>query len=290
MGMNEQQPVIKTMPANGLEFGYFEAGEGPLVLCLHGFPDTPHSFLPLLDELAAAGFHAVAPFMRGYAPTSLAPRGDYDLLALGRDVLALIEHFGADRASLVGHDWGALAAYVAAVYRPDRVRRLVAVSMPHPRRLLLRPDRRQLWRLRHGLRLMLPRWAESHLPRDDFAGLDRLVHAWSPEWSFSPGDLAQAKAALANRARLEAALAYFRAIPRLLLMPDAWKVLTSAIAVPTRIVYGTASGRIAPAMFVGQEHLFAAGLELLPVAGAGHFVHREQPKIFNQAVKEFLKP
>src|SRR5687768_2249913 len=83
----------KTIEAGGLTFGYLEAGEGPLVLCLHGFPDTAHTFDDLLPRLARAGYHAVAPFMRGYAPTSVPVDGDYSELRLGEDAIALIDAF-----------------------------------------------------------------------------------------------------------------------------------------------------------------------------------------------------
>ena len=85
--------------ARGLDFHCLEAGEGPLVLCLHGFPDTARSFRHQLPVLAAAGFRAVAPYMRGYAPTDLAPDARYQTAALGLDAVALIEALGATTRS-----------------------------------------------------------------------------------------------------------------------------------------------------------------------------------------------
>ncbi|MES4793201.1 MAG: alpha/beta hydrolase, partial [Chloroflexota bacterium] len=103
------------MTANGVEFAYLTAGDGPLALLLHGFPDTAHTWRHLLPELAAAGFRVVAPWMRGYAPSSLAPDDCYQSGALGADAIALHEALGGDTdAVLVGHDWGAVAAYAAA--------------------------------------------------------------------------------------------------------------------------------------------------------------------------------
>ena len=99
----------KTITANGLEFAYFEEGpaDGPLALCLHGFPDSAHTWRYLLPELAGAGFHAVAPFLRGYAPTQLPADGHYQLGALVRDANGLHEAFGGGAdAVIVGHDWG----------------------------------------------------------------------------------------------------------------------------------------------------------------------------------------
>ena len=93
------------LEANGLTFHYLEAGQGPLVLCLHGFPDNAHTYDALLPVLAGAGFHAVAPFMRGYAPTSPAPDERYQAVLLAQDAVALLAALGGGRGFLVGHDW-----------------------------------------------------------------------------------------------------------------------------------------------------------------------------------------
>src|SRR3954451_482469 len=99
-----------SISSNGLTVGYLEDGppDGPLALCLHGFPDSAWSWRYLLPALAGAGFHAVAPFLRGYAPTALAPDGRYQTGALVSDAIALHGALGGDeRAVLIGHDWGA---------------------------------------------------------------------------------------------------------------------------------------------------------------------------------------
>src|SRR3954469_14203928 len=94
----------------GVDLAYLEAGEGPLALCLHGFPDTAHTWRHLLPELAGAGFRAVAPFLRGYAPTEVPADGRYQTGALAADAIALHEALGGGSdAVIVGHDWGAMA-------------------------------------------------------------------------------------------------------------------------------------------------------------------------------------
>src|SRR5947209_19249834 len=108
---------MPTVKANGVGFEYLEDGppDGPLALCLHGLPDTARTWRHLLPELAAAGFHAVAPWMRGYAPTEVPADGRYQTGALVADAIALHDGLGGDgRAALIGHDWGAIAAYGAA--------------------------------------------------------------------------------------------------------------------------------------------------------------------------------
>ena len=101
------------------------------MLCLHGFPDHARSFRHQLPVLAEAGFRAVAPFMRGYAPSEIPRAGPYQSAALAEDALALIEALGHDRAMIFGHLLGAVAAYGAAILAPERVTRLVTVAVPH---------------------------------------------------------------------------------------------------------------------------------------------------------------
>lgn len=278
----------KTIAANGLEFAYLEAGKGPLVLCMHGFPETPHGFQPLLEGLAEAGFHAVAPFMRGYAPSGLAPDGDYSIPALARDVIALIEHFGADKAYLVGHGWGGLAVLMASILRPDRVRRVVSVSAPHPRRMLLRASLAQWRRLGYLLPMQVPVWARKHLVRDKFRWVEELAGRWSPSARLPEEMFAAFRESVADRAHLNAVIAYHRAIPRSLIDPGFWRMTLHPVTVPTRIIHGMDDGCTGPEVFRDQESLFAAGLDIQALPGVGHFPHRESSGEFIELVREFL--
>ncbi|BBX45010.1 hypothetical protein GCM10009641_23980 [Mycobacterium cookii] len=100
---------IRFVAANGLDFAYLEDGSGPLVLMLHGFPDTAHTWDDLRPRIAAKGYRAVSPYTRGYHPTAI-PDRDADQETLAHDILALIDALGADQAIVIGHDWGAAAA------------------------------------------------------------------------------------------------------------------------------------------------------------------------------------
>src|SRR5215467_6620098 len=124
-------PRPASVRANGLEFGLLETGSGPLALCLHGFPDSAHTWRHLLPALAGAGYRAVAPFMRGYAPTAVPKDGAFQVGALASDANALHEALGGDESAvLIGHDWGAGAAYSAAAYAPGRWRKVVTMAVP----------------------------------------------------------------------------------------------------------------------------------------------------------------
>ncbi len=109
--------------ANGLRFHYQEIGEGPLALCLHGFPDSPYTYRYLLPELAEAGYRAVTPFSRGFAPTELpADRHHIHTSTMVADAVALPEALDGDGdAVLIAHDWGAVAAWGAVGVEPERL-------------------------------------------------------------------------------------------------------------------------------------------------------------------------
>ena len=121
--------ALHFVDANGLKFAYLEEGTGPLVLMLHGFPDTAHTWDDLRSRIAAKGYRAVSPFMRGYHPTAI-PDRDADQETLARDALALVDALGASEAVVIGHDWGASAAYGAAALGPEQVNETVRPRHP----------------------------------------------------------------------------------------------------------------------------------------------------------------
>ena len=113
--------------------------DGPLALCLHGYPDTARTWRHLGPELAAQGWRVVAPYTRGYAPTELAPDRGYGVGALARDALALRGALAGDEpAALIGHDWGAVTAYLAGSYAPGAFRKIVTMAVA-PGPVLLAP-------------------------------------------------------------------------------------------------------------------------------------------------------
>lgn len=280
--------MVRQVRANGIEFAYLEAGSGPLVLCLHGFPDTAWSFAPVLERLAAAGYRAVAPFMRGYAPSGLAADGDYRATTLARDAVALVEALGEPRAFLVGHDWGAVAAYLAAAQAPDRFRGVVTAAIPHLRRFLFWPTARQVARSRYMALFQLRGIPERRIVADDFAWLRALIRTWSPGWTFGEQDFAPLKQSFSDPQRLRAALAYYRALPGVLAEHASWPLLFQPLQVPVRVICGAQDGCIGREMFEGQARHFAAGYELIEFPGAGHFMQCEQPEDFSRAVIEFI--
>ncbi len=169
-----------SVKANDINIHYLEMGEGPLALCLHGFPDHAYSFRHLLPELAKAGFRGVAPFMRGYAPTEAPRDGRYQTALLSQDVLALIDALGFEQACLIGNDWGATAVSGAAVLGPEKVTKLVTIASGRADEEL-RMDFHFLKGTWHAYYFQLPS-AEATLAHHDFAFIEAWWRDSSPEW------------------------------------------------------------------------------------------------------------
>jgi pimeloyl-ACP methyl ester carboxylesterase len=122
----------RTIETQGIDLEVWEQGEGPLVLLLHGFPESAHSWRHQMAALAAAGYHAVAPNQRGYAHSDRPEAIEaYDLVTLAGDAVGVLDAFGAEQAVVVGHDWGAPVAWHTALLHPERVRGVVGLSVPH---------------------------------------------------------------------------------------------------------------------------------------------------------------
>src|ERR1700712_5008320 len=125
---------------NGIRMHVAEQGSGPLVLLCHGFPESWYSWRHQIDALADAGFHVVAPDMRGYGQTEAPEAIDqYTLLHLIGDMVGLLDALGEETAVIVGHDWGAPVAWHAALLRPDRFRAVIGLSVPYRPRGKVRP-------------------------------------------------------------------------------------------------------------------------------------------------------
>lgn len=299
IGAEREQGMITVLRrgrvrANGVRFAFLEAGEGDeLALLFHGFPDEAGSMKGLVEALAGAGFRAVAPFMRGYDPTGLAPERAYDPLTLGGDALALIEALGADRAVLVGHDWGAVAAYIAAALDPERLVALVAMAVPPPSTLLRGLPRHpgQLRRSWYMGAFQLP-LAPVMIRATDMALLWRLWRQWSPGWEPPARRLEAVERALRPPGSLEAAIDYYHQLRPGRLGIAEWlrglALLSRPLEVPALLLAGERDGCIGIELFDGAEEAFTSSCRLERVAGAGHFLHLERPEIVEPAVLEFL--
>lgn len=260
--------------ANGLTFEYRHAGDSndPLALCLHGFPDDAGTFEPLLERLAEAGHYAVAPYMRGYGPTDRAPDGDYSAVALGRDALALVDELdGTGEATLVGHDWGAAACYVAAAVDPTAFGALATLAVPPNFAHRFREHPRQWLRSWYMAVFQFP-GTEGFLRMADYALVEFLWSTWSPGWEYPEARIEAVKETLRSPGTPTAALEYYRQSPPFRTGGSPAQFDTSAL-----VLYGADDGCIDPALFAGADEAFAGDCRVVRVRDAGHFLHREQP-------------
>lgn len=277
---------VRTIRANGLEFGYLSAGpqDGPLALCLHGFPDSPHTWRHLLPALADAGYRAVAPFMRGYAPTSVPSDGAYQTGALAADANALHEALGGDSdAVIIGHDWGAAATYGATGSAPDRWRRAVTMSVPPINALLTGFFAYEQLKRSFYIFLFQTPLAEAAFNDAFIAGLWR-------DWS--PGhheDIGHVMAALGSPENASAAIGYYRAMldpSRHLSAYAAEQTATAAIGtVPTLYLHGSDDGCLGAELIDDSltSHL-PPGSRAEIIQKAGHFLQVERPDQVNPAI------
>ena len=275
-----QQESVK---ANGLSFGALTCGDsGPLALCLHGFPDSAHTYRHLLPELAAAGFRAVAPWSRGYAPTDIPDEGDFSLSALASDANALHDAYDGDGdAVLIGHDWGAMTSYVAAGVEPDRWRRLVTMAVPPPKTasgafLNYRQLKRSfyIFLFQTGLAPVVG--------MDDLAFIDGLWSDWSPGYDASV-DLPEVKNSLRNQDNLMAAIGYYRAM-----FDPHGTPSTSAHDQPTLYLHGDNDGAFGVEGVAGAQEELPTGSRVEIVPGTGHFLHLEKPAEVNRQILEWI--
>lgn len=283
-----------TITANGIDFAYLEAGvpDGPLALCLHGFPDSAWTWRHLLPRLADAGYRAVAPFMRGYSPTSLAPGHHYQTGALAADAIALHHALGAGPdAVIIGHDWGAMATYGAAAHAPGLWRRVVTAAVPPAGALgagFFNFD--QLKRSWYTFFFQSP-LAEMVVGADDLAFIDRLWADWSPGYRANE-DLELLKPCLRDPAHLEAAIGYYRAMfdPGLAVPEFAAEQTATGAPTPqpTLYLHGANDGCMGVGVADHSTEFLGAGSRMEIVADSGHFLHVEQPGVVNALILDFL--
>jgi pimeloyl-ACP methyl ester carboxylesterase len=265
----------------------------PLALCLHGFPDSAHGWRHLLPALAEAGYHAVAPFQRGYAPTAVPADGRYQSGVLGVDANALHEALGGGAdAVIIGHDWGASGTHAAAVLAPERWAKVVSMAVPPGPALgiafvtnLAQVQRSwYMFFFQHGL-------SDLVVAANDLAFIDLLWSQWSPGYE-AAADVANVKNALRDPANLTAALGYYRATlgdgfkdPAL----DEAQAAGSAWATqPHLYLHGRNDGCIGAEVAELSASMAPPNVTVEIVDDAGHFLQLEQPAVVNARVLAFL--
>ena len=286
-------PELLTFQNGLLAFSAQAMGDGPIVLCLHGFPDNAGSFRHQLPVLAEAGYRAVSLTLRGYEPRSIPTDGDYTIETVATDILAVIDSLNAGPVHLIGHDWGAAVAYVAAAAAPERFRSLTVMAVPHAGRFA-----REGLRIPKQLRLSwymgffnIPWLSDWVVSRHDYRFIRWLWRDWSPSWQPEPGVLEGVISTLSQPGVRSAALGYYRAALSIKALLVSVEEAHYSVPVPTLALSGERDGCIASDVFeelmVAQD--FPQGLTFSRIPQAGHFLHQEQPGRVNRKIVDWLK-
>ncbi len=276
-----------------LTFSAQAMGDGPIVLCLHGFPDNAGSFRHQLPALAEAGYRAISLTLRGYEPGAIPADCDYTMETTATDILAVIESLDTGPVHLIGHDWGAAVAYVATSAAPERFKSLTVMAVPHAGRFA-----REGLRIPKQLRLSwymgffnIPWLSDWVVQRQDYAFIRKLWRDWSPGWQPEPGVLDSVIQTLSQPGVRSAALGYYRAALSIKALLVSAEEAHYPVPVPTLALSGERDGCIASEVFeqlmVAQD--FPKGLTFSRIAEAGHFLHQEQPEQVNREILDWLK-
>lgn len=312
----------RSIAANGITLRIVEQGRGPLVLLCHGWPELAHSWRHQIPALAAAGYHAVAPDMRGYGGSSVPHEvGAYAITDLVGDMVALVAALGATRACIVGHDWGANVAWSAALMRPDLFAAVAAMSVPHrprnpaaPPLALLKaagledfywfyfnregvPEAEFERDVAQAMRKVLvggsgdaPKPGSLSLTVPQGAGfLDRMPDPDSlPAW-LTEADI-EVFAAAFRRNGLRGPFNWYRNIDRNWALLAPWQ--GAQVQPPALFVAGTRDGVIASPMGRKALDTLADSVprlrDKLLIEGAGHWIQQERPAAVNAALLRFL--
>jgi pimeloyl-ACP methyl ester carboxylesterase len=283
----------RAVSAGGTRFHVVEAGTGPLVLFLHGFPQFWWTWRRQLRSVTDVGYRAAAVDLRGYGGSDKPPRG-YDLVTLAGDVAGLVRALGEANAIVVGHALGGLLAWTMGACHPKVVQRLVAVSAPHPLRLraaVLSAAGRQAWALRHVLGFQVPVWPERRLVRDDAQFVGELLRSWSgADWPDEQTERVY-RQAIQIPGVAHCSMECYRWLIRSLPRPDGIRyarLMRGRIQVPTLQLHGAVDPWVLPRSAQGSSRYVEPPYRWKLIEGAGHFPHEERPHRFDAALIGWL--
>jgi pimeloyl-ACP methyl ester carboxylesterase len=281
------------LPAVSLRALTWGPEDGPLAVLLHGFPDTAHTWRHLGPDLAADGWRVVAPFTRGYAPSSVPRDGSVHVAALVDDAVRLHERLGGgEDAVLIGHDWGAITANALAAHEDNPYARSVALAVPpftairRPGALRVLPRQlRNSWYIAFNQLPVLPERNAERLVR-------RLWADWSPAYD-AAADLPAFLEAIAEPEHRRAVIGYYRALarpfPRLPVPYRRWAGAELRLPrTPTLFLHGAQDACLDARLAALAGPALPPGSAFGLIEGAGHFLHLERPDEVGRRIREFL--
>lgn len=277
-----------TLPGDGVTLHAVAAGpaNGPLVVLLHGFPEFWYGWRHQLGPLAAAGFRVVAPDQRGYARSDKPPHvRDYTIDRLARDVVAVLDALGAERAAVVGHDWGGGVAWWLGLHHPERLGCLAVLNCPHPTamRAALEGDVGQLVRSWYMFAMQVPGFPELPAKWTDYAVLTRGLRRSSRPGTFTAADVAEYRRAWAEPGALTGMVNWYRAAFRRPPVPGSPRV-----RVPTLLLWGDRDAFLRPHLADSSINLCDRG-RLVRFPRATHWLQHEEPAEVTRRLIEFVR-
>jgi pimeloyl-ACP methyl ester carboxylesterase len=274
------------MDVNGVRLHCVVEGEGPLVLLLHGFPETSRAWRKQMPALATR-FRVVAPDLRGFGASDK-PKGiaAYRTSVLADDIVELIHAFDAERAHVVGHDWGGGVAWTVAIEHPQAVDRLAVLNCPHPSVMAraLRSNWAQIRKSWYIFAFQIPSLPEWALRRDGARALKNALRRAAKPGTFSDADLYEYAHAFSAPGAATAAINYYRAAARS--RPPSGK--KKKISAPTLVIWGEDDFALGIELTRGMDGLFEREPRVEYLPDTGHFVMEERPDLVNRLLLDFL--
>lgn len=284
----------KLIPTNNIKLMTMTAGpeNGTPVILLHGFPEFHYGWRKQIPALVEAGFHVIVPDQRGYN-LSDKPKGvsSYKLDILAKDIIGLLDHFGIEKARVVGHDWGAVVAWTLALENPSRLEKLAILNVPHPdvmtRFILKNPEqRKKSW---YVFFFQIPFFVEWVLSRSDYRNMARMLIGSGRKSTFSRSDIEEYCKAWSQPGALTAMLNWYRSIFRnSVKYVLRGQVPARRVKVPTLILWGRNDVALSHEMVQPSLNLCDMGRSVM-FEKATHWVQHDEAEAVNKHLIEFLR-
>ena len=278
------EPALKYVQANGLRFAYLEQGSGPLVMFMHGFPDNAWTYRKQMQVFADAGYRAVSPFLRGYAPTEIPADGIFDPIALGKDLEALIAALSDDgQARVVGMDWGGTSTLQALATAPSAIKAAVVMNTAHPIAILSnRKDPEFIRSIFHVFFFQMP-GADSLVNIEGLPFVDYLWKLWSPTFK-NDEHLRSIKETLSSPGTMTAALKYYGGLSDAV---RTGRLPMNEMHTPTLTIYGSTDPTARYSVAI--EPLFKGPYKNVVLPDVGHFPHLEREVEVTGLIMDWFK-